>query len=189
MKTQMDPTKARELNAQLSTPRLVLEPIVARHAGALFELMQDEAIYQWISASPPKSIEVLEQWWAEGESRLNPAGDEAWLNWAVRRTSDGSYVGKLDACVDTTNVATNVGYLFFPKHWGQGYASESVAAMVEHLVAQGIHKLIATVTLGNAPSYRVLEKAGFVQTRVIPDNDTIRGVAYDDLEFIRAVRS
>ena len=149
--------------------------------------MQDTAIYQWISTKPPKNIELLAQWWAQRESRLGPSGNEAWLNWAVRRTSDGAYVGKLDAEVDATGVATNVGYLFFPKYWGQGYASESVAAMTDHLAMLGIYKMVATVTSGNTSSYRVLEKAGFIRTRVIPDNDTIRGVKFDDVEYVRMI--
>jgi len=119
------------------------------------------------------------------ESRLSPQGDEAWLNWVVRRVDDGAYIGKLDAVVDANNVATNVGYFFFPMYWGKGYATEAVKALADHLESSGVLKQIATVTLGNTPSYRVLEKAGFGKTRIIPDNDLIRGEKYDDVEYIR----
>jgi RimJ/RimL family protein N-acetyltransferase len=44
------------------------------------------------------------------------------------------------------------------------------------------------VTLGNDASARVSTKAGFVKTRVIRDNDTIRGVKYDDVEYGRLTR-
>lgn len=185
---KMSPTHAGLLNAPISTERLVIEPIVSAHAISLFELMQNEAIYEWISAKPPKTVEHLAQWWTERESRLGPEGTEAWLNWAVRRSADGAYVGKLDAVVDDANIATNVGYLFFPPYWGQGYASESVLAMADHLAACGVLKMFATVTLGNVASYRVLERAGFNRSRVIPNNDTIRGVMYDDVEYVRVVK-
>jgi RimJ/RimL family protein N-acetyltransferase len=185
MNLKMDEAMALLLNTPFSTPRLAMEPINGGHADVLFGPLQNEKIYDLISAVPPKSIEQLKDWYSKCESRLSPEGDEAWLNWAVRRLSDGSYIGKLDACIDTAKVATNVGYLFFPQYWGEGYASEAVLALSEHLIAHGVSKMIAVVTFGNAPSYRVLEKAGFVRSRVIPDNDTIRGVKYDDVEFIR----
>lgn len=161
--------------------------MVEAHADLLFNLMQHEAMYNWISSTPPKSIDQLRQSWLKQESRLSPEGDEAWLNWAVRRNSDGAYVGKLDAEVNCANVATNVGYLFFPAYWRQGYASESVLAMTDHLARHGVSKMFAAVTLGNETSYRVLEKARFTRSRIIPDNDIIRGVKYDDVEFIRMV--
>ena len=43
---------------------------------------------------------------------------------------------------------------------------------------------MATVTLGNEASYRVLEKSGFIRTRIIPENDTIRGVKHDEVEYL-----
>lgn len=38
---------------------------------------------------------------------------------------------------------------------------------------------------GNQASAQVLKKAGFSLNRIIPDNDTIRGVLFDDEEYIR----
>lgn len=184
MKTKISPSYAKQLNMPLATNRLIIEPICGAHADSLFGLMQDEAIYQWISARPPKSIDQLKSWWAQRESRLSPDENEAWLNWAVRRISDGAYVGKLDAEIDCMNVATNIGYLFFPDYWGKGYASESVLEIINHLSKNGVSKMLATVTLGNEASYRVLEKNGFIRTRVIPENDIIRGVKYDDVEYV-----
>jgi RimJ/RimL family protein N-acetyltransferase len=179
------PDRAAALNAPLTTDRLMLEPLVAAHADAMFPALRDAAIYTWISTIPPENVGDLRKRWARLESRVGPSGTVAWLNWAVRNVSSGDYVGKVDVEVNATNVATNVGYLFFPAFWGQGYASEVVNAVVEHLVREGVTELQATVTVGNAASARVLEKAGFVQARILPDNDTIRGVVYDDLEYVR----
>jgi [ribosomal protein S5]-alanine N-acetyltransferase len=147
--------------------------------------LQDEAIYQWISAVPPQSVDTFAEICSKRECCLSPQGDDAWLNWVVRRADDGAYIGTLDAVVDANDIATNVGYLFFPKYWGKGYASEAVKALADHLESSGVLKMIATVTLGNVSSYRVLEKAGFVKTRIIPDNDLIRGKKYDDVEYVR----
>jgi len=151
----------------------------------MFEPLQDDAIYRWISATAPSSIQALRERWARHESRVSPDGSEAWLNWAVQRTSDGVYVGKVDVSIGEADTATNVGYIFFPAFWGQGLATEAVVAVVDHLIGVGVTRLVATVTAGNAASARVLTKAGFAFTRVIPGNDIIRGVAHDDEEYIR----
>ncbi|MBC7542199.1 MAG: GNAT family N-acetyltransferase [Candidatus Sericytochromatia bacterium] len=185
--TFLSPDTARDLNAPLATIRLQLEPMTAAHADALFAPLQDAAIYDWISAKAPGSAEILRRHWGRNECRLSPDGDEAWLNWAVRRTSDGAYVGTVDVNVDDAKTATNVGYTFFPAYWGQGLATEAVVAVVNHLIGRGILRLVATVTVGNAASRRVLAKAGFTFTRVLTDNDMIRGVVHDDDEYVRTV--
>jgi [ribosomal protein S5]-alanine N-acetyltransferase len=175
---------AQSLNPPLVTSRLQLEPLLASHADALFAPLQDERIYRWISALPPTDIDKLRRTWSRNEPRLSPDGTEAWLNWAVRRTSDAAYIGKLDAAVNATNVVTNFGYLFFPDFWGQGYASECTRAMVEHFTRHGLLEVYAFVTRGNEASERALLRAGFSRTRILPDNDRIRGSLHDDVEYL-----
>ncbi len=123
--------------------------------------------------------------WTRNESRLSTDGTEAWPVWAVTTRTDGALIGLVDATVDDALVCTNLGYYFFPEFWGHGYASEAVRAAADHLVQLGIHRLVATVTVGNHASAQVLKKAGFSFTRTIPDNDTLRGILVDDAEYIR----
>jgi RimJ/RimL family protein N-acetyltransferase len=176
--------KTNNLNARLVTKNLIIEPLVSAHAIEMFPLMQDALIYEWISSLPPTDINKLMAAWKRLETRLSLNGDEFWLNWVVRRLDNGAYLGKLDATVNHEGVVTNLGYFFFPSHFGRGYATESVLALTQHLAHEGISKIIATVTKGNLASCRVLEKCGYTQTRIIPENDTIRGVKYDDLEYV-----
>lgn len=173
------------MNELIVSERLVVEPLLGSHADLLFDGMTEPQLYRWISASPPRSVERLRAAWtlAEGGGP-NTEGGRA-LNWAVRRSSDGCYIGKLDAEVAKNNVATNVGYIFFLPFWNQGYATEAMRALAAHLERHGVVEQHAFVTLGNDASARVMVKAGFVQTRVIPDNDTIRGEKYADIEFVR----
>ena len=145
--------------------------------------MQNNDIYEWISTIPPQSVEQLAERWRRCESRLGPDG-EIRLNCAVRRITDGAYVGKFDAIISSEKIATNIGYFFIPKYWGEGYASESVQAISKHLIDHGIKELRAMVTVGNTASCRVLEKAGYRKTRIVSANDTIRGIKFDEVEYI-----
>jgi RimJ/RimL family protein N-acetyltransferase len=80
-----------------------------------------------------------------------------------------------------------LGYYLFPNFWGQGFATEAVSAVADHLVKMGVHRLVATVTVGNHASAQVLKKAGFSFTRTIPNNDTLREILVDDEEYVRTV--
>jgi RimJ/RimL family protein N-acetyltransferase len=79
----------------------------------------------------------------------------------------------------------NFGYYLFPTFWGQGLATEAARSAAGHLLQQGIRKLVATVTVGNHASVRVLDNAGFLFNRILPDNDCLRGVLVDDVQYIR----
>ena len=184
LKKLMPVELAMRLSAPVDTARLALEPMGECHAAAFFGPLQDDAVYQWISMNKPVSLELLQGHWKRIEARVAPDGLTAWPTWAVRRLADGAYIGRVDAEIDADLVALNVGYYFFPPFWGQGYATEAVHAATQHLIALGVRRLIATVTSGNTASARVLEKAGYQFTRVLPGNDTLRGVAVDDDEYV-----
>ncbi|BAT60050.1 acetyltransferase GNAT family protein [Variibacter gotjawalensis] len=63
-----------------------------------------------------------------------------------------------------------VAYWFHPSAWGQGYASELVAAALTLADEDFQLPLVnAFARAENAPSRRVLEKAGFVPLRYVPD--------------------
>ena len=175
--------RALWLNRQIASERLSLEPLTALHAQEMFEPLQAPALYAWISVVPPASQQALAARWLRNESRLSPDGSSAWLAWAVR--CGDAIVGKLDAEITAGGIASNVGYLFFVDHWGKGLASEAVRALSDRLCADGVREQHATVTVGNHASCRVLEKCGFVQSGLLPANDLIRGVAHDDLAYVR----
>jgi RimJ/RimL family protein N-acetyltransferase len=173
------------INATLVTERLRLEPLDGRHAPLLFEGLRDPAIHEWISVAQSADVEHLQARWARVAQRALVAVDVLDFGWAVQRLSDGAWIGKMDAEVLAHGVANNVGYLFASAFWGQGYATEAVRALCAHLARHGVVEQRATVTVGNEASCRVLEHAGFVRTRVLANNDTLRGVPVDDVEYIR----
>lgn len=168
----------------VDTDRLVLEPLGERHADAFFGPLQDDGLYQWISMDKPSSVAWLREHWRGIENRLAPDLQTAWPTWAVRRKSDGVYLGRVDAEITLSMQASNVGYYLFSAHWGQGFATEAVQAATQHLISQGVHRLVATVTTGNTASERVLQKVGFTFTQVLVGNDTIRGEPVDDREYV-----
>ncbi len=176
---------ASKLNASIDTARLFLEPMAQRHADTFFPRMQEVSLYEWISMEPPASLESLRHDWRNIADPMSPDGQFCWPTWAVRRKDDGAYVGRVDAEVNSALEALNFGYYFFQPFCGNGYATEAVLATTQHLMDHGVSRLVATVTVGNFASAYVLQKAGFELQRILPSNDTIRGIAVDDWEYVK----
>lgn len=181
----MSPERAAALNAALSTPSLLLEPVLAAHADLLFLSLLDESLYTYVPEPPPRSLPSLRSWWAQLEGRLSPDGTEAWLAWAMRLRQGGRYVGKIDAAVDGQGVCNNVGYVVFPAYAGRGYASESLAAVSEHLLARGVRELRARVVAEHTASIRVLARCGYAFSGLQPDSDWIDGSEHETHRYIR----
>jgi RimJ/RimL family protein N-acetyltransferase len=58
-----------------------------------------------------------------------------------------------------------IGYWLGEPHWGKGYMSEAVKALLEAAFATGLYpKLKARALTSNAGSLRILEKSGFKRT-------------------------
>lgn len=183
----MQPDYARQLCASLKTSRLNVRPLVGSDAEAAFAPLQNDAVYQWISMDKPDDMDRLCARWARLETRLSPDGTEAWPTWAITTSEHGTMIGRVDAVIDNAQMCTNFGYYLFPHFWGHGFATEAVKATADHLLQQGLRRLVATVTVGNLSSGRVLQKAGFCLNRILPGNGTLRGNLVDDEEYVRMV--
>src|SRR5882672_11356745 len=86
------------VSRHLATSRLLLEPLTAGHAEALFALLSDAALYTYLPGEPPVSVEALRERYRRLEARRSPDGSELWLNW-VGRQHNGAYVGLVEATV------------------------------------------------------------------------------------------
>ncbi|MBL8614079.1 MAG: GNAT family N-acetyltransferase [Deltaproteobacteria bacterium] len=176
---------AAPLNPPLETARLCLEPLVAAHAPGLFAALHDPAVLRFIQLKPAANPAALGLRFAVLAHRRDQPHAERWLQWAIRVKATDTLIGKIDADVNTDEVATNVGYLIEAAAWGQGYATEALAAVLALLDGAGVREQRATVTVGNAASAAVLRRCGFTLSRVLVDNDRVGGVLVDDWEFVR----
>ena len=78
---------------------------------------------------------------------------------------DGAVVGGagIVPIADYGGHAAEVGYWLGPDHWGRGYATEMLAALIRYgFHGLGMERLHATVFGWNEASVRVLDKNGFI---------------------------
>jgi len=149
----------RPLLRRLATPRLLLEPQVAVHAARMFTLLQDPALYRYENEAP-RSLPWLEERFRRLETRRSADGSEQWLNWVVRLRGS-SLIGFVQATLRKDRTGA-VAYVFGSPHWGHGYASEAVSAMLDELVGYyGVTSFTAVLKRDNLRSVRLLDRLGF----------------------------
>jgi RimJ/RimL family protein N-acetyltransferase len=141
--------------------RLLYEVLLPEHAQGLFEALGDPRIYEHIGNAPPASVTELA---VRIASKIAgpPAhrARERWLNYAVRLKATDTLIGWLQATIIQRRA--EVAYLFDPRFWGHGYATEAMSAFQDHLCDQEyVAEFWATTAPGNAQSIRLLERLGY----------------------------
>ena len=143
-----------------SAPGLTLEPLSAAHAEAMFPVLAEPKLYEYLDYPPPPSIEHVRNAYARLERRLSPDGAQRWLNW-VLRLDNGELIGFVQATVVAPERAW-IAYLLSSMQWGRGHARSSTAAMINHLIGvYGCTEFLATVEAQNRRSAALLEALSF----------------------------
>lgn len=110
-------------------------------------------------------------------------GSPHWLCWVIRERSTGERVG-VTGLIDRGEGVAEVGFLLASEFHGQGYGIESLRLLCRFAFAEaGFRKLSATVTVGNAASKAVLQKAGFVLEGTLRESYLLAGRWQDDWLF------
>lgn len=80
-----------------------------------------------------------------------------------------------------------IGYMIGSKdHWGAGIATDAVQLVSDYALNRlNLHKVEAGVVEGNIGSIKVLEKNGFKEYAIIPDDYWIEGKYYDAHRFYK----
>jgi [ribosomal protein S5]-alanine N-acetyltransferase len=136
----------------IRTERLLLRRARREDLEPLHAILSDGEAMRFWSTLPHESVEQTEEWLASMMAE-EPARDDFILE------CDGRVLGKL-GCFRLPEV----GYILAPGAWGQGYASEAMAAFIAHRRRCGSPQLTADTDPRNLPSIRLLQRHGFVET-------------------------
>lgn len=168
---------------ELETERLRLEPLTRLHAAELFQPLSDPRVFEFIPHDPPPSFEAFEARYARLEGRQSPAGDERWLNWAIRSKAAGVCLGRVEATLRQDGTAY-LAYEVGPAHWGQGYATEACRRVIDALFDDyAAERVIGEVDTRNAASIRLLERLGFERVSLKPGADFFKGAPSDEFTY------
>lgn len=142
----------------LTTDRLHLEPQLAAHAGEMFVVLSDPAIYEFEN-QPPPSEAWLRARYARLESRRSADGRDQWLNW-VLRLHTGELIGYVQASIFADGAAS-IAYELSSSYWGRGLAHEAANCIIAELAGHyRVQSLSAVLKASNHRSRRLLERLG-----------------------------
>nr|WP_299425013.1 GNAT family protein [Sphingomonas bacterium] len=139
----------------METERLVLRALRVKDAEALHPMYSDvDANYY---GSHPATV-TLDETRVSLEKKV---GDTAWRGWAITLKGDDTAIGNVACYEKRQGKVTEIGYMLRRDHWGHGYVTEAVAAMIDLLFAEGQRRIFADTDPDNKPSIAVVERLGF----------------------------
>jgi RimJ/RimL family protein N-acetyltransferase len=161
----------RHVGAMVETERLILRPSRRADIAELFEFLGDPVAMQHTHSD--KTLRECQRRVMVHEWRRRRDGCAPWV---VVRREDGRIIGWGGLYEDPFDPGWNfeVGYYFRPDVWGKGYASELVGAALAVADKQlELAEVWAMAHPENRGSQRVLQKAGFVFARHLPERDRL----------------
>ena len=151
------------------TARLALRPPRLSDAPALLAIFSDAAAQRYTLHFG--SLYECRRHIAVHERHRRRVGCGPWL---ISEKESGTVIGWGGLYEDPLDRRWNieVAYSFARSSWGKGYASELVAHCLDGARDElGLAEVVAFSHADNAGSRRVLEKAGFVFERSLPEMD------------------
>jgi RimJ/RimL family protein N-acetyltransferase len=146
---------------RILTPRLELVPVTPDDADEMAEVFADECMYEFLGGGPP----ALEEWRAI-LARVASARDAEegsmtqQRNWTVRRRTDGTAGGMLQATFADAGQTAEVAWAVGVPWQGQRFASEAARAMVTWLANRGVRTITCHIHPDHRASAAVAASAG-----------------------------
>ncbi|MDI3319610.1 GNAT family N-acetyltransferase [Pinibacter soli] len=155
------------MDVLISTARLYFRQFREGDEQKLFDLNSDEEVVKFTGNASMKDL-------AEAHDVLVniilPQYSMGFGRWAVYRKEDDAFLGWCGLKkVDDHNI--DLGYRFFRKYWGKGYASEAAITALEYGFNKlNIDKVVAHAMVENKNSIKILDK--FLQrTKIIKEEN------------------
>jgi RimJ/RimL family protein N-acetyltransferase len=166
---------------KIVTERLLLRQIVQDDLGFVFRLYSAHETNRYSSYGDLASMEDARKTY---EKYLKP-GSPSHFRVAVELKAMGEVVGTLGFYnYSEDNRRAELGYDLFREHWGRGYMTEAVKALLDYgFLRLNLNRMEATVDSENQRSIRLLERLGFVREGCLRERFHYKNRCHDDLVF------
>ncbi|MFJ1753405.1 GNAT family N-acetyltransferase [Kitasatospora sp. NPDC088134] len=160
---------------EISTAALRLEPLRAEHAAEAHPLFADPQLHAFTGGTPRTPAELADAYRRQALGH-SPDGSQGWLNWLLRRTSDGVLVGTVQATLERprphpAGPTAELAWVVGTAHQGHGHAKEAALAMADWLRTQGVTDLVAHIHPDHHTSAAVARALGLTPTDTLVDGE------------------
>jgi RimJ/RimL family protein N-acetyltransferase len=142
----------------LTTPRLQLRALRRADASVLHAWRNDEKVARYQDWPIPYHLVDAERLVADQAGVTGPRAGRV-VHLGVEHA--GELIGDIAVGLDETGSLAAIGYTLRADHQGKGFGVEAVGALVDALMARGVHRIAATMDPRNTASAMLLERLGF----------------------------
>jgi RimJ/RimL family protein N-acetyltransferase len=147
----------------ISTPRLYFREFTLEDAQLLVDLNSDPLVTKYTEKGPITNIEEAIK---RLENDILPQYPNKLGRWAVFLKSNDEFIGWCGVKYIEKEKAYTLGYRFFHKHWGKGYATEAAKASLDYATnILNIKGILAKAMSLNTASIHVMKKLGMAYLR------------------------
>jgi RimJ/RimL family protein N-acetyltransferase len=160
----------------IETERLRLRPFAQGDLDALANILARPDVMRYLYEEPRTRDEVaavLTQ--RVAMNHLTHQGDNLMLAVETRDTSE--MIGNVNLIWTSQEHAQGeIGYTLHPDHWGNGYATEAVSAVMSYGFREiDLHRIVGTCDDRNEASRRLLERVGMRREAMFRECEWIKG--------------
>lgn len=168
----------------IKTTRLLLRPFAESDLDALHAYQQLPEVARYLMW-PPRDREAATtalRYRIEHRS-LEKEGDVLVL--AVEHQETGALLGDVNlAWVSESDRTGEIGFVFDPRHQGQGYAREAAVEMLRLGFDQmGLHRVIARADARNEASAKLMTRLGLRKEAHFVKNEYVKGEWTDEVVY------
>lgn len=169
------------LSPKIETERLILRRYKEKDIDAMYEIITDDRLSKYIkfpNLTKEEELECIKKW-------INEADESKNERWVIETKNTNETVGNIDVnTVVQKHNYCNVGYTIRYDYWGNGYASEALKAVTDHLLNErGYYLVECSCNELNKQSSRVMEKAGFKKDGYISNRRLNKDGTYSGVEY------
>ncbi len=166
------------LSTTLPPPRLLLRPFAPADAAPLVALAGSYEVAKNTLNIPHPYTAADAQAWLQLTRQHRAQGTT--YEFALELQATGAFIGGLGLAPEPRFNRAEVGYWLGEPYWGQGLATEALAAVLRFGFEElGLHKIYATHSAKNSASGRVMAKNGLVLEGKLTQHARRDGRYYD----------
>ncbi|MGZ4983847.1 MAG: GNAT family N-acetyltransferase [Chthoniobacterales bacterium] len=143
----------------LESARLNLRHVELRDAGLFVELLNDPAFIRYVA---DRGVRTSEDAIGYIQEKVLPSYEKfGFGSYVVELKETGEVIGICGLIKRETLDDVDVGFSILRRFWGQGYATEAAAAVMEYGRTEfNLPRVVAIASADNANSINVLKKLG-----------------------------